>query len=268
MDLAILVEDLWLSYTARRVGRLTPGYVMNRIKRGKKKKIALRGVSLEVPQGQMLGVIGRNGSGKTTLLRTLAGIYLPTRGQVTIWGRSASLIDATAGFQRDLTLKENVFLAGSLYGISKQEMREKFRSITEFAGLTQEIDAPLQSFSAGMIMRVGFALGMSLQPDIFLIDEVLAVGDESFKVQSLEKVSEMRALGKTIVLGSHELPLVKEFCDRVIVLERGRIVHDADPEESIDAYCELLGVDVEKAMSRPPVEVARMRQIERKWKRR
>lgn len=267
MDLSISVKDLGLAYTARRIGRLTPKIVMRRLTRGKKQKIALNGVTFDVPRGEMLGLVGRNGSGKTTLLRCLAGIYRPSHGEVTIWGHSAGLIDTTAGFQRDLSLRENIYLAGALYGIPQRDMTEKIEGIVEFASLPGEINQPMRSFSAGMLMRVGFALAVSLEPDVFLVDEVLAVGDESFKVRCLEKVGEMRAAGTTIVLGSHELPLVRQFCDRVIVLEQGQIVHDGDPDESIHAYTDVLGVDLETVMSRPPVEHARMRRIERQWKR-
>ena len=266
---AIEVDSLWQSYRARRLAhaRTLKAAVATFGVRRSVSRWALRGVSFTVPQGQMLGIIGANGSGKSTLLRSLAGIYRPVKGSVTVRGRSSSLIDLTSGFQRDLSTRDNVFLTGALYGVPRELLESRFDEILTFADLTEEEETPLRAFSTGMAMRLGFSLAVSLEPDVLLVDEVLAVGDESFKVRCLNKVASMREGGSTVVFVSHELPLVRSLCDRVIVLDRGGITFDGDPDEAITSYCDALGIDVEDALARRSIEPGNLEGIERAWTR-
>jgi ABC-type polysaccharide/polyol phosphate transport system ATPase subunit len=267
---AIEVEDLWESYWARRAagGRSLKAAVGTLGKSVGIRKWALKGVSFSINAGEMLGVIGINGSGKTTLLRCLAGIYRPSKGTVTVRGRVSSLIDLTAGFQMDLSAYDNVLLAGSIYGMARQELIAKMDDVLSFAELPDHREASLRTFSTGMAMRLGFALAISLEPDILLVDEVLAVGDEHFKVKCLEKVKEMRGAGTTIVFASHELALVRSLCDRVVVLDAGELVFDGKSEGAVSHYCRSIGVDESQISELPPIEEATLKKIERAWARR
>ena len=248
---AISVTDLWLGFRLKRRGRSRLVTTVAGLATGKHPmRWALKGVSFEVPEGQFLGIIGPNGSGKTTLLRCLGGIFMPTRGSVTIRGHVSNLIDSRAGASRELSLKENLYLGGAIHGVPRKAMHERIDEIVEFAELQDEIDQPLASFSAGMLMRVSFSLAVSLRPQIFVVDEVLAVGDEAFKEKCLRRVEEMRRSGTTIVFVSHELPLVKAHCDRVLVLSNGTVAFDGDSLSAIQYHCELLGVSAEEALNR------------------
>jgi lipopolysaccharide transport system ATP-binding protein len=206
----------------------------------------LRDVSLTVAPGRSLGVIGTNGSGKTTLLQVLAGVLRPTRGEVTVRGRVASLVDLSAGFHRDLTGRENVLVGGVLLGMSRAEVRARYDEIVAFSGLPADaLDAPLSAYSAGMGLRLGFALVVHTDPDVLLVDEVLAVGDDHFRAQSLARVDELRAAGTALVLVSHDLGLVRARCDEVAVLERGELARVGSPEESVAYYRDRQGVTAE-----------------------
>jgi ABC-type polysaccharide/polyol phosphate transport system ATPase subunit len=266
---AIEVNDLWQSYRARRLAhaRTLKAAIATLGRKRTIQRWALRGVDFEVPAGEMLGVIGSNGSGKSTLLRSLAGIYRPVKGSVTVRGRSASLIDLTAGFQRDLSARDNIFLSGAIYGVPRRLLEERFDEILDFAELQDEADSPLRVFSTGMAMRLGFSLAVSLEPDLLLVDEVLAVGDESFKTRCLTKVNSMRDKGSTIVFVSHELSLVRSLCDRALVLAEGKITFDGPSSEAIERYCEAVGVDVDTALSRTSVEPSTIERVERSWTR-
>jgi lipopolysaccharide transport system ATP-binding protein len=264
------VADLWLSYRARRLRPPTLQATLGTIGRGREKpnQWALRGLTFEVERGQMLGVIGANGSGKSTLLRCMAGIYRPSKGSVTVRGRVTSLIDLAAGFERDLSARENVMLVGAIYGVPHSVLKARMDEVLEFAGLEDRADTALRTFSTGMGMRLGFSIIVSMQPDILLVDEVLAVGDEAFKVRCLERVKGMRAQGTTIVFVSHELAQVRMFCDRVIVLDKGRASYDGDPNEALEVYCDNLGIDLEFALSHSEIESYNVRRMERRWSKR
>jgi lipopolysaccharide transport system ATP-binding protein len=199
---------------------------------------ALTDVSFEVTRGQTLGVVGANGSGKSTLLKLLAGIVRPTEGEVEVRGRLAALLELGAGFHPELSGRENVEIAGLLLGLSRKEVARRFDDIVRFAELEEFLDAPLRTYSSGMAVRLGFSIAAHGDPDVLLVDEVLAVGDEAFAHRSLEKFSEFEKAGKTIVLVSHDLALVAERCRRAIWLDAGRIRADGPAPDTVARYRE------------------------------
>src|SRR5215203_5850897 len=197
---------------------------------------ALRDVSFEVSRGEALGIIGQNGAGKSTLLKLLYNITAPTKGRITINGRLAALIEVASGFHPDLTGRENVFLNGSLLGMKRGEISRKLDSIVDFAGVSAFIDTPVKRYSSGMYLRLGFSIAAHLDPDILLLDEVLAVGDAQFQSKCIERVNQLKHAGTTIVFISHDLRAVQQLCDRVILLKKGQIEADGDPAETIAFY--------------------------------
>ena len=199
---------------------------------------ALDGVSFEVRAGETLGVIGANGSGKSTLLKLLAGIVRPTRGSVDVRGRLAALLELGAGFHPELSGRENVEITGLLLGLTKKEIAARFEDIVRFAGVEEFLDAPVKTYSSGMAVRLGFAIAAHSDPDVLLVDEVLAVGDEAFSHRALEKFSEFERAGRTLVFVSHDLPLVAERCRRAIWLEGGRLRADGPAPETVNRYRE------------------------------
>ena len=264
---AIVVEELWQSYRDKQARPPTLKLTLADAgrKRRKADRWALKGVSFKVEPGEMISIIGHNGSGKSTLLRSLAGIYRPVRGKVTVRGRTASLIDLTAGFHRLLTARQNVMLGGAIYGLPRTQVLERLDSVFEFAGLKGEEETHLRAFSTGMAMRLGFSIAVAFDPDVLLVDEVLAVGDEAFKLKCLDKVGDLRASGATVVFVSHELAIVRSLSDRVIVLDDGQILHEGEPDAAIEAYCAHLGVDVETALSRPLVQQPQLDALDSRW---
>ncbi len=205
---------------------------------------AVRGVSFDVRKGETVGLIGRNGSGKSTLLKIIAGVYRPTSGTVTVNGKLAPLIELGAGMHHELTGRENIMLNGLLMGYSKETMREREQQIIEFADIGDFIDAPVKQYSSGMYMRLAFAVATEIDPEILIIDEILAVGDFLFQQKCVARLRKFRAAGKTIFLVSHSLPQIEEQCDRAILLEKGKLVMDGTPSEAIKAY--LSGPTVEE----------------------
>jgi len=203
---------------------------------------ALRNLDLQVAAGEFLGLIGPNGSGKSTLLRIIAGIFRPTSGQVVVRGSVVPMIELGAGFHPELSGRENVHLSTSLFGLSTREADGILRAIVEFAGLESFIDVPVKNYSTGMHARLGFAIAVHLDPDIVLVDEVLAVGDEAFQQKCIQRMEEMRRAGKTIVLVSHGLESVQKMCDRAALLVHGRLVESGDPEAVIRRYRDILGM--------------------------
>jgi ABC-type polysaccharide/polyol phosphate transport system ATPase subunit len=197
---------------------------------------ALRDVSFEVRRGEALGILGPNGAGKSTLIKLLSGIAAPSAGEIEIAGRLASLIEVGAGFQPDLTGRENIFLNGAILGMSHREITTKLPVITEFAEIGDALDAPVKQYSSGMFVRLGFAIAAYLDADILLLDEVLAVGDISFQARCFERIEELRRSGKTILLVSHDLPAVERICERALLLNNGEMVTEGDPHEVIKAY--------------------------------
>jgi ABC-type polysaccharide/polyol phosphate transport system ATPase subunit len=197
---------------------------------------ALTDVTFTVPKGVTYGVIGRNGSGKSTALKVVAGITKPTTGTVAVAGRISALIELGAGFHPEISGRENVFINGIMLGLTRREIARRFDEIVEFAELREFIDAPVKTYSSGMYMRLGFAVAIHVDPDVLLVDEVLAVGDEGFTHKCLDKFAELRRLGKTILLVTHSLGLVERFCDEALWLDGGRVQADGDPRRVVDAY--------------------------------
>ena len=190
---------------------------------------ALKELDLTVEQGETLGMLGHNGSGKSTLLKCVAGILLPTTGEVRVRGRIASLLELGAGFHPDLSGRENVFINASFLGIAKREIARRFDDIVAFAELEDAIDRQVKYYSSGMFVRLGFAVAVNVDPDILLIDEVLSVGDELFQQKCLDRVKEFQEEGRTILFVSHSADLVRRICGRAIVLHHGECVADGDP---------------------------------------
>jgi ABC-2 type transport system ATP-binding protein len=191
---------------------------------------ALREVSFDVQRGAFLGLVGPNGSGKTTLLKCIAGILRPTSGTISYQGRLAALLELGAGFHPELTGRENVFLNASFLGLTRRETGRIYDEIVAFAELEEFMDNQVKFFSSGMLVRLGFAVAVHVDPEIFLIDEVLAVGDEAFQRKSLERVQSFQREGRTIVLVSHALDVVREVCDRAVMLDRGRVGAEGSPD--------------------------------------
>ena len=200
---------------------------------------AVKDVSLEVPKGQMLGLIGRNGSGKSTLLKIIAGVYRPTSGRAQVEGSIAPLIELGAGFHHELTGRENILLNGLLMGYSKEEMLQREQSIIDFAEIADFIDAPIKQYSSGMHTRLAFAVATEVDPQILILDEILAVGDTAFQEKCFARIQDFRRAGKTILFVSHAMPAVIRFCDRVVLLDKGSIVADGEPDEVVRFYKSL-----------------------------
>ncbi len=206
-------------------------------------KWALQDVSFDAESGETVGLIGHNGSGKTTLLRTLAGVIKPSRGECTVTGRIGSLIDLTAGVNRDLTGRENIMLGGVLLGMTRAEVRKHYDSIAEFSGLAESVlSQPLSVYSAGMGLRIAFSVVVHVHADVLLVDEVLSVGDEAFQQKCLDRITELRHDGCTIVMASHDLDQVRDFCDRVLVFHQGRLCFTGEANAAVEHYV-VLGAD-------------------------
>src|SRR5215212_9529009 len=197
---------------------------------------AVSDVSFTVPPGTTLGVIGRNGSGKSTMLKLVAGITKPTSGTVNVNGRISALIELGAGFHPEISGRENVFINGIMLGLTKRDVAARFDEIVEFAELRDFIDAPVKTYSSGMYMRLGFAVAIHVDPDVLLVDEVLAVGDEGFTHKCLDKFGEFKRRGKTILLVTHSLNLVERFCDEALWLDAGKVRGSGDPKRVVGAY--------------------------------
>jgi ABC-type polysaccharide/polyol phosphate transport system ATPase subunit len=201
---------------------------------------AVKNASFEVPQGQMLGLIGRNGSGKSTLLKIVSGVYRPSAGTVFVRGSLAPLIELGAGFHHELTGRENIMLNGLLMGYSKREMQEREQSIIDFAEIGEFIDSPVKQYSSGMYMRLAFSVATAVDPQILVIDEILAVGDAGFRDKCFERIRNFREAGKTILMVTHNMDQVAQHCDRAILLNKGTILADGAPDDVIETYNRLL----------------------------
>jgi len=201
---------------------------------------AVNEVDLEIKKGEVFGIVGPNGAGKSTLLRMLAGIYAPDSGSVRVEGRVSLLAGLGAGFQKNLTGRENIFLSGSIYGIAPDELHDLVPSIVVFSGVGAFIDQPLRTYSSGMRARLAFSIASHLEPDVLLIDEVLAVGDSSFREKSKARIMEMVKGSATVVIVSHNAAILRDICDRVMCMEKGNIdIISNDANLAIDRYREL-----------------------------
>jgi ABC-type polysaccharide/polyol phosphate transport system ATPase subunit len=197
---------------------------------------AVRDVSFSVPHGEALGIIGHNGAGKSTILKLISSITTPTMGEIRIKGRLSALIEVGSGFHPELTGRENVYLSGSILGMRRREITQNLENIVEFAGVREFIDTPVKRYSSGMYVRLGFAIAAYLNPDVLLLDEVLAVGDASFQAKCLTRITELKRAGTTIVFISHDLGAVERLCDRVILMQRGTLAAEGTPREVIAEY--------------------------------
>jgi ABC-type polysaccharide/polyol phosphate transport system ATPase subunit len=201
---------------------------------------ALKGVSFVIRGGEAVGIIGRNGSGKSTTLKIMAGVYKPTSGIIQVKGKVAALIELGAGFHPDLTGRENIVLNGLLLGLSKSEIQKCQKQIIEFAELGDFIDSPVKQYSSGMFMRLGFAIATEVDPDLLLIDEILAVGDGGFQHKCLERIEDFKRRGKTIVFVSHDLNSVKNLCQRALLIQNGILAADGPAHQVVAQYEEAL----------------------------
>lgn len=201
---------------------------------------ALREISLDVSTGTTLGIIGQNGSGKSTLLQIMAGIVRPSSGAVQINGRVAALLELGAGFNAEFTGRQNVFINGSILGFSRQEMERRFEAIARFAEIGSFIDQPVKTYSSGMVLRLAFGVAANVDPDVLLIDEHLSVGDMMFQRRCFQRMEEFQKRGKTIVLVSHDIGLVRNFCQRAVFIDRGRVVQTGNPLTVTNIYEEMI----------------------------
>ena len=236
-DNAVVVDGAWKRF---RLYHEKNQYLKAAILRGRQSTYedfwAVRDVSFEVPHGEVFGIIGSNGSGKSTLLKCLAGILTPDRGVVRSSGRVAALLELGAGFHPDLSGRENISLNGAILGMTRREIDAKFDDIVGFAGLEDFIDTPVKNYSSGMVVRLGFAVAINVDPEILIIDEVLAVGDEEFQQRSLAKIEQLRRQGRTIIFVSHGLSQVSQFCHRAMWLEKGEVRSIGPAYEVVSEY--------------------------------
>jgi lipopolysaccharide transport system ATP-binding protein len=232
------VSKVYRRYARRAHGTLKSALLSRSPGRPRDGVAALSEVSFDVDPGETLGVIGANGSGKSTLLKILAGIVRPTQGSVEVRGRLAALLELGAGFHPEISGRENVEITGLLLGLTRREIAARFDDIVRFAGVEEFLDAPVKTYSSGMAVRLGFAIAAASDPDVFLVDEVLAVGDEAFAHRALEKFADFERAGKTLVFVSHDLALVTDRCRRAIWLDRGRVAADGPAAETVALYRE------------------------------
>jgi ABC-2 type transport system ATP-binding protein len=238
---AIEVDGLGVKYNLRFTKKTTLRDTFSRMSKregGEKDFWALRNVSFKITSGESLAVIGPNGAGKSTLLQVLAGILMPSEGSLTVRGRISSLLTLGAGFDPDLSGRDNVRLAGAFMGMTTREMEERLAPIIEFADIGEFIDVPIKTYSSGMRARLGFAIATSLDPDVLLLDEVLATGDQVFRAKSKARVLELVTSAKAIVLVTHDMQWVTDYCNRALMLERGRVIAEGDPAEVVALHQE------------------------------
>lgn len=217
---------------------------------------ALNGVTFDVKQGEKIGIIGKNGAGKSTLLKVISRITEPTDGKIEFYGKISSMLEVGTGFNNELTGRENIYLNGAILGMTKAEIDSKFDDIIEFSEIGKFIDTPVKKYSSGMFVRLAFAVASHLEPDILLVDEVLAVGDTRFQKKCIKKMKSIADSGKTILFVSHQMNTIRQLCDRVIVLKDGRVIYDGDVEGGIriynsEAYMEKLNHYEFKDLARP-----------------
>ena len=236
---AIEVINLGKKYNRRRdPERSVKSFILGNLfkKKLNDEFFALRNIHFSVGRGETLGIIGANGAGKSTLLSLIAGTTAPSEGEVRVNGKMSTLLELGAGFHPDLTGRENVFLNASILGMSRKETEEKYQEIVELAGIGDAIDSPVKFYSSGMYVRLGFAVAVMCDPDILLMDEVMAVGDEGFRKKSLARVEKFKATGKTMLIISHDLETIKKMADRVLLLNQGKLMGLGEPIEIVENY--------------------------------
>lgn len=238
-DTVIRVEDVSKEY---QLGRVSTSFKETLVAALKGRKVhkeyfkALDQVNFEVQEGDVLGIVGKNGAGKSTLLKILSRITYPSEGQAVIQGRLASLLEVGTGFHLELTGKENVYLNGAIMGMSRQEVRRKYDEIVAFSGVEKFLETPVKHYSSGMYVRLAFAVAAHLEPDILVIDEVLAVGDSSFQAKCIKKMTEVASEGRTVLFVSHNMQALKNLCTRAILLRQGKKIMDGTVHDVIDSY--------------------------------
>ena len=241
----IRVEDVSVTY--RTSLESAPTLKSTVLRLGRRERVvreveALKGVSFEVPEGQVLGVVGANGAGKSTLMRTVAGILPPNSGRVEVHGRVSTLLALGVGFNRKMTGRQNVVLGGLAAGLTRDQLAAKYEEIVAFAELEDFMDMPMRTYSSGMYGRLAFAVAVTMEPEILLIDEALSVGDARFRKKSFRKMRELCGENRTILLVSHALGSIKELCDQAIWIHKGELRMWDDPDSVVDAYTEFLEV--------------------------
>jgi ABC-type polysaccharide/polyol phosphate transport system ATPase subunit len=242
---SISVQDVSVTY--RTSVEKAPTLKSTLMRLGRRERVvheveAVKHVSFDVPHGTVLGIIGSNGAGKSTLVRTIAGILPPTSGRIEVHGRVSTLLALGVGFNRKLTGRENVILGGLASGLRRDALEAKYEQIVAFAELEEFMDMPMRTYSSGMYGRLGFSVAVNMEPDILLIDEALSVGDARFKRKSMNKVAELCAEDRTVVLVSHALGTIRDLCDEVLWMHRGQMRAYGEPGEVVDAYTEFLEV--------------------------
>ncbi|MBN1594227.1 MAG: ABC transporter ATP-binding protein [Candidatus Coatesbacteria bacterium] len=237
---AIRVRDVSKKYRVYYEKSDNIKYLLINLLKGKRDRYqdvwALKDIDISIGRGETVGIIGDNGSGKSTLLKLLSGILLPDSGSVQSEGKMATLLELGSGFSMELSGRKNVFMNASILGLSRKEARSRFDEIVGFSELGEFINAPIKSYSSGMLVRLGFAVAISVEADIFLIDEILAVGDERFQKKCLDRIRDLQKSGRTIVLVSHNMDTISAFCSRAILLSKGKIVADGKPDDVIVTY--------------------------------
>lgn len=237
---AIIIENLGLDYPRNKKGvGMLREFLTGRFRNKKSKEHmfrALNNINLKINKGEVVGIMGPNGSGKSTLLRVIAGIYAPDNGSIKVRGKTTLLAGIGAGFQQDLTGRENINLTGSIYGFTQKEISNMEEHIIDFSGIRDFIDDPIRTYSAGMRARLGFAIISNLEPDVLLLDEVMSVGDHEFRKKSRERIEELIKGDATVVIVSHSKSIIKSMCDRVYGVSSGEIVTDGDLESAFEFY--------------------------------
>lgn len=237
MTYAIEIENLWKKFRLYHDrARSLKEKLLFRQRAKHLEMWALKDINLRVKKGAMLGLIGQNGSGKSTLLKLLTRIIYPTRGKIRITGKISSLLELGAGFHPDFSGIENIYMNASIFGLTRREIDNKLNAIIDFSELEEFIHNPVRTYSSGMYMRLAFSVAINVQPEILLIDEILAVGDEGFQKKCFDKMESFKTEDITIVIVSHELASIEKFCDRVIWLHDGEVIQDGDPAGVIAAY--------------------------------
>lgn len=236
-ELAVEVRDVWKKFRLyhERNQSLKSAFMRGRTSRHED-FWALQGISLDVEKGTTHGLIGRNGSGKSTLLKCLAKIYWPTRGEISYNGTLASLLEVGSGFHLELSGRENIYLNGSILGMSRKAIDKKFDEIVDFSGIERFLDQPVKNYSSGMYVRLGFSIAINVEPDILVVDEVLSVGDAEFQEKSIKKFAEFKEQGRTIIVVSHSMALMDELCDRITWIDGGQLKETGSSSAVIARY--------------------------------
>lgn len=234
--LRVIVDDVTKVFNIRHTHSLKE-WIVAKIKGRREATVdrfhALDNVNFRVSDGEAVALLGLNGSGKSTLLKLISGVMSPDSGEILVQGKIAGLIEVGAGFHPDLTGRENVFLNGAILGMSEQQIKDRFDDIVAFSEIGEFIDTEVKFYSSGMFLRLAFAVAVHTDPDVFLVDEILAVGDEPFQKKCLARIRELKASGKALVIVSHDLDMVAGLCDRGILLQRGKMTHDGDVHEAV-----------------------------------